>query len=86
MNGVARMTRRLDSGFRQKFENFLSFQFLAKSACKIKCVRQYSGKEKKASLDYKKQKVKKSRRLRIFLKGLVHGFGQKFEIFPCFYY
>ena len=50
------------------------------------CVRQYSGKEKKASLDYKKQKVKKSQRLRIFPKGLVHGFGQKFEIFPCFYY
>ena len=54
------MTRRLDRGFRQKFENFLSFQFLAKSACKIKCVRKYSGKVKKASLDYKKQKVKKS--------------------------
>ena len=42
-------------------------------------------KGQKTSLDYKK-KVKKSRRLRIFPKGLVHGFGQKFEIFPCFYY
>ena len=60
MNGVTRMTRGLERGFRQKFENFLSFQFLAKSACKIKCVRKYSGKVKKASLDYKKQKVKKS--------------------------
>ena len=49
MNGVTRMTRGLDRGFRQKFENFLSVQFLPKSACKIKCVRQYSGKEKKAS-------------------------------------
>ena len=29
----------------------------------------------KAFLDYKKQKVKK-----------VHGFGKKFEIFPCFYF
>ena len=74
----------LDGGFHQKFEIFLTLQFLAKSACKIKCVWQYSGKEKKASLYYKKPKVKKSRRLRIFPKGLVHGFGQKFEIFPCF--
>ena len=31
--------------------------------------------------DYKKQKVKKSRRIRIFSKELVHGFGKKFEIF-----
>ena len=38
MNGVTRTTRGLDCGFRQKFDNFLSFQFLAKSACKIKCV------------------------------------------------
>ena len=71
------MTRRLDSGFRQKFENFLSFQFLAKSACKIKCVQQYSGKEKKASLDYKKQKVKKSQRLKDFSKGVSPWFWSK---------
>ena len=38
MNGVTRMTRGLDRGFRQKFENFLSFQFIAKPASKIKCV------------------------------------------------
>ena len=31
--------------------------------------------------DYKKQKVKKSRRIRIFSKELVHGFGKKIEIF-----
>ena len=31
--------------------------------------------------DYKKQKVKKSRRIRIFSKELVHGFGKKMEIF-----
>ena len=31
--------------------------------------------------DYKKQKVKKSRRIRIFSKELVHEFGKKIEIF-----
>ena len=31
--------------------------------------------------DYKKQKVKKSRRIRILSKELVHGFGKKIEIF-----
>ena len=31
---MTRMTRGLDRGFRQKFENFLSFQFIAKSASK----------------------------------------------------
>ena len=31
--------------------------------------------------DYKKQKVKKSQRIRIFSKELVHGFGKKNEIF-----
>ena len=35
MTGVTRMTKRLDHGFRQKFENFLCFYFLAKSASKI---------------------------------------------------
>ena len=38
---------------------------------------------KQAFLDYKKEKVKKSK-IRIFPKGLVHGFGQKFEHFPSF--
>ena len=34
--------------------------------------------------DYKKQKVKKSRRIRIFSKELVHGFGKKIEIFHLY--
>ena len=38
---------------------------------------------KKAFLDYKKEKVK-TVKIGIFPKGLVHGFGQKFENFPCF--
>ena len=40
---------------------------------------------KKAFLDYKK-KFKKSK-IGIFPKGfIVHGFGQKFENFPSFYF
>ena len=40
-------------------------------------------KKKRASLDYKKQlkKLKKAKD-----SGFFHGFGQKFEIFPSFYY
>ena len=37
----------------------------------------------KAFLDYKKQKVK-SRRIRIFPKGLVHGFVKNFAFFFIF--
>ena len=40
---------------------------------------------KKAFLDYKNRKLKKSK-IGIFPKGLVHGFIQKFEIFPPFYF
>ena len=40
----------------------------------------------KAFLDYKKQKVKKVEKSGFFQRGLVHGFGQKFEISPCFYF
>ena len=47
-----------------------------------KCVWRYSRK-KKAFLYYKKQKVKKSK-IGIFPKGLLYGFGQKFENFPSF--
>ena len=36
---------------------------------------------KKAFLDYKKKKLKKSK-IGIFLKGLVQGFDKKFENFP----
>ena len=40
---------------------------------------------KKAFLDYKKEKVK-TVKIGIFPKGLVQGFGQKFENFPSFYF
>ena len=38
---------------------------------------------KNACLRYKKKKFKKSKNCH-FSKGLVHGFGQKLAIFPCF--
>ena len=38
---------------------------------------------KKAFLDYKKQKQSK---IGTLPKGLVHGFGQKLENFPSFYF
>ena len=40
---------------------------------------------KKAFLDNKINELKKSRK-GIFLKGLVHGFGQKLAIFQFFYF
>ena len=40
---------------------------------------------KKAFLDYENQRVKKVKNWD-FSKGLVHGFGQKFENFPSFYF
>ena len=43
-------------------------------------------KSQKVFLDYKKQKVKKVEKIRIFPKGLVHGFGKKignFYMFLC---
>ena len=40
---------------------------------------------KKAFLDYKKQKFKKSK-LETFPKGLVHGFGQNLKIFHVFFF
>ena len=40
---------------------------------------------KKALLDYRKQKVKKVKN-RVFPKGLVHGFDQKFENIPSFHF
>ena len=40
---------------------------------------------KKAFLAYKKKKLKKSK-IGIFPKGLAHGFDQKFEKFPSFYF
>ena len=37
-------------------------------------------------LGYKNKKFKNSKKLRFFQKGLVHGFGQKWAIFPSFYF
>ena len=39
---------------------------------------------KNAFLGYEKKKLKKSRKIEIFPKGLVHGFGPKLAIFPAF--
>ena len=41
---------------------------------------------KNAILGYKNKKFKKSKKLKIFSKGLVHGFGQKLAIFPFSYF
>ena len=41
--------------------------------------------KKKSFEDYKNKKLKKSKNWDIS-KGLVHGFGQKCEIWPCFYF
>ena len=40
---------------------------------------------KNAFLGYKNKKFK-SRKIEIFQKGLIHGFGQKMAIFPCFFF
>ena len=40
--------------------------------------------ERKKLLQTIKQQLKKSRKIGVFPKGLVHGFGQKIEIFPSF--
>ena len=39
----------------------------------------------KAFLDYKKRKVQKVEKSGFFLRGLVHGFGKKFEFFFFFF-
>ena len=33
-----------------------------------------------------KREGKKNRKIEIFPKGLVHGFGQKCKMWPCFYF
>ena len=61
------------------------FLFLAKSASKM-CLTIIILEREKEFLDSKIRKLKKSKNLDNFSKGvLVHGFCQKFEIFPCFY-
>ena len=76
MTGVTRMTRGLDHSFPQKFQNFPSFQVLAKSASKMSLKVFLKGK--KAFLDFKKQKVQKVEESGFFQRSLiVHGFGTK---------
>ena len=41
---------------------------------------------KNAFLGYENKKLKKSRKIDIFPKGLVHGFGPKLVIFPPFFF
>ena len=51
-----------------------------------KCVLRYSKRKKLLSkLNYINKKLKQSKNW-IFLKGLVHGFGQKLVIYPHFYF
>ena len=62
---------------------FSIFLFLAKSVSKM-CLMIFQ-KGKKLFQAIKHTKLKKSK-IGIFPKGLVHGFGQKFENFPSFYF
>ena len=39
-----------------------------------------------AFLIYKNKKLKKSKKLTVFLKGLTHGFGPKMAVFPTFFF
>ena len=48
------------------------------------CVSRHFRKEERL-FRLQKQKVKKDEKIRIFPKGIVHVFGQKFENFPSFY-
>ena len=41
---------------------------------------------KNAFIGYKKKKVQKTRKIDIFSKGLIHGFGLKMAIFPTFFF
>ena len=69
-------------GFDQKCEIMPRFYFLQNKP--KKCVWQYF-RNKSCFQDYKNEKLKKSKNWDIS-KGLVHGFGQKCEIWPCFYF
>ena len=58
------------------------FLYLARSASKM-CLTFFLESEK-ASLDYKKRELKRSKN-HDFSKGVSpYGFGEQFEIFPCF--
>ena len=67
-------------GSGQKLVIFPDFNFWVNRP--EKCVLRYSKGKKRLSRLYK-QEVKK---LEIFLKGLVHGFGQKLVIFRDFFF
>ena len=41
---------------------------------------------KNAFRSYKNKKLKKSQKMDIFPKGLIHGFGPKIAIFPTFFF
>ena len=66
--------------FWSKTGNFSIFILWAKYARKM-CFRMFQ-KEKKVLLNYKNNKLKKSK-IWDFSKGVVTGFGQKLAIFPC---
>ena len=74
--------KELVRGFGWKFEVFPSS--LAQTA-PGKCVCRYS-KNKKSLLDYENKNLRKVKKIAIFPKGLVLGFGKKPEISPCFYF
>ena len=68
-------------GYVKKLEIFLSFCLRQHKTgkCVVRCSTQEN-----AFLDYKNKNLIKSKNEH-FLNGLVHGFGQKFEHFLCFY-
>ena len=68
-------------GFGQKFKNFPSFFSRQKNARLIRFTIFYTGKMHFQTI---KTRTQTSRKTSIFSKGLVHGFGQKFENFPSF--
>ena len=66
------------------FQNLPFFQFFYKQYMPGKCVISYSRTKKRLSC--KKTRSSESRKIDIFLKGLVHGFGPKLAIFPTFFF
>ena len=69
--------------FWSKILKFSTFLFLAKLVSIMRLTIFQKGK--KLFQTIKNTKLKKSK-IGIFPKGLVHGFGQKFENSPCFYF
>ena len=71
--------KRLTHGFCPKNHNFSTF-FLRQYR-QGKCLLRYF-KTKQRISRLKKKRNSKSQKIEIFPKGLTHGFGQKFAIFP----